>query len=215
MDRAVDLSAIRYPAPFDLTSNADIPSSIEETSGGAAAGIYGNYVDQLSHVVACSHPERKDPMKRFIIALTAVLIGLSVTGCSSWSLMELSQCNCFTFRQGVTPEQFAGPDSRTHSWLGPSRKPQPQSSQIVQLGDDVWEVWVYQFDPSAYVNGGDWASQSPQSQGGVSLSSGWGHQEYVAFRNGRLESWGRGSLPETLNGRTNDRHSGGLTNDSR
>jgi hypothetical protein len=151
-------------------------------------------------------------MKRFIIALTAVLVGLSVTGCSSLSFMELSQCNCFTFRQGVTPEQFAGPDSRTHSWLGPSRKPQPQSSQIVQLGDDVWEVWVYQFDPSAYVNGGDWESQSSQSHGGVRLSSGWGHQEYVAFRNGRLESWGRGSLPGALNRRTNDRHSGGFTN---
>ncbi len=149
-------------------------------------------------------------MKRFIIALTAVLVGLSVTGCSSWSLMELSQCNCFTLRPGVTPEQFAGPDSKTHSWLGPSRKPQPQSSQIFQLGDDVWEVWVYQFDPSAYVNGGDWRSQL-----GMNISSGWGHQEYVAFRNGRLESWGRGSLPGALNRRTNDRHSGGFTNDSR
>jgi hypothetical protein len=44
------------PAPalstFDLTSNADIPSSIEETSGGTAAGIYGNCVDQFSHGVA-------------------------------------------------------------------------------------------------------------------------------------------------------------------
>jgi len=44
------------PAPalstFDLTPNADIPSSIEETSGGTAAGICGNSVDQLSHVVA-------------------------------------------------------------------------------------------------------------------------------------------------------------------
>jgi hypothetical protein len=149
-------------------------------------------------------------MKRFIIALTAVLVGLSVTGCSSWSLMELSQCNCFTFRQGVTPEQFAGPDSRTHSWLGPSRKPQPQSSQIVRLGDDVWEVWVYQFGSDAYVNGGDWASVSPQSQG--SVGCGGSHQEYVAFRNGRLESWGRGSLSGALNRRTNDRHSGGLTN---
>jgi len=148
-------------------------------------------------------------MKRFIIALTAVLVGLSVTGCSSWSLMELSQCNCFTFRQGVTPEQFAGPDSRTHSWLGPSRKPQPQSSQIVQLGDDVWEVWVYQFD--TYVTGGGWESQSPQSHGGAMNHRG-SYQEYVAFRNGRLESWGRGSLPGALNRRTNDRHSGGLTN---
>ncbi len=147
-------------------------------------------------------------MKRFIIALTAVLVGLSVTGCSSLSFMELSQCNCFTFRQGVTPEQFAGPDSRTHSWLGPSHKPQPQSSQIFQLGGDVWEVWVYQFDSSEYVNGGSWESQSSQSQGGgMNL---WGsHQEYVAFRNGRLESWGLGSLPGALNRRTNDRHSGG------
>lgn len=155
-------------------------------------------------------------MKRFIIALTAVLIGLSVTGCSSWSLMELSQCNCFTFRQGVTPEQFAGPDSRTHSWLGPSHKPQPESSQIVQLGDDVWEVWVYQFGSSAYANGGDWGSvsaASPQSQGVVGV--GGSHQEYVAFRNGRLESWGRGSLPGALNRRTNDRSSGGFTNSSR
>jgi hypothetical protein len=149
-------------------------------------------------------------MKRFIIALTTVLVGLSVTGCSSWSLMELSQCNCFTIRQGVTPAQFAGPDSRTHSWLGPSRKPQPESSQIFQLGDDVWEVWVYQFHASEYANGGGWESQSSQSQGRVGV--GGSHQEYVAFRNGRLESWGRGSLPGALNRLTNDRHSGGFTN---
>jgi hypothetical protein len=31
----------------------------------------------------------------------------------------------------------------------------------------------------------------------------WGsHQEYVTFRNGRLESWGRGTLPGALKGKT-------------
>jgi hypothetical protein len=143
-------------------------------------------------------------VRRFIIALAAALVGLNVTGCSTSMFMELNACNCFTLRQGVTPEQFEGPDSQTHSWLGPSRKPQPDSSQTFQLGDDVWEVWVYQFD-SEYAAGGSWASESPENAvNDLSGPTGASHQEYVAFRNGRLESWGRGSLPGALKGKTND-----------
>jgi len=144
-------------------------------------------------------------MRRFIIALAAVLAGLSVTGCSTF-FMELNACNCFTVRQGVTPEQFEGPDSRTHSWLGPSRKPQPQSTQKFRVGDDVWEVWVYGFESEYQSTGGDWASEASGHGNGVGGSSmAVSHQEYVAFRNGLLDDWGRGTLPSALKGKTNDR----------
>ncbi|HSY50976.1 MAG TPA: hypothetical protein VLC46_19385 [Thermoanaerobaculia bacterium] len=142
-------------------------------------------------------------MKRFTIPLAAVLIGMSVTGCSTSFLMQLNACNCFTLRRGATTEQFEGPDSRTHSWLGPSRKPQPQSTQKFQVGGDAWEVWVYELD-SAYDPGGSWASASSESGvngfGGTTMWT--SHQEYVAFRNGSLEAWGRGTLPRALKGKT-------------
>jgi hypothetical protein len=140
-------------------------------------------------------------MKRFIIALAAVLAGLSVTSCSTTSVfMELNACNCFTLRQGITPEQFEGPDGRTHSWLGPSRQPQPQSTQKFKVGDDVWEVWVYGFESEYENTGGSWASESLENamndlHGSLTSSS---HQEYVAFRNGLIEEWGWGSLPRAL-----------------
>ena len=87
-----------------------------------------------------------------------------------------------------------------------SRKPQPQSSQKFQLGDDVWEVWVYSFDSEYQSTGGSWGSESPENAVNdlSGSATGGSHQEYVAFRNGRLESWGRGSLPGVLKGRTND-----------
>jgi hypothetical protein len=145
-------------------------------------------------------------VRRFIIALAAVLVSLSVTGCSTWLFMELNACNCFTLRQGVTPEQFEGPDSQTHFWLGPSRKPHPQSLRRFQVGDDAWEVWVYRFDSGYQSIWSTWASESPENA--VSdfsvYSMGSSHQEYVAFRNGLLESWGLGSLPGALKGKTND-----------
>lgn len=145
-------------------------------------------------------------MKRFIIAMAAVLAGLCVTGCSTSFFMELNACNCFTLRQGVTPEQFEGGDGRTHSWLGPSRQPQPQSTQKFRVGDDVWEVWVYGFESEYQTTGGDWASEASGNYMN-NMSGSWttsSHQEYVAFRNGLLEAWGKGSLPRALKGKTND-----------
>jgi hypothetical protein len=144
-------------------------------------------------------------VRRFIITLAAVLAGLIVTGCSTSFFMELNACNCFTLRPGVTPEQFEGPDSRTHSWLGPRYKPQPQSTQKFQVGDDVWEVWVYGFESEYQTTGGDWASEAPghaSDMGGFGTTS--SHQEYVAFRNGLLEAWGYGTIPRALKGKMNE-----------
>jgi hypothetical protein len=142
-------------------------------------------------------------VRRFIIALTAGLVGSSVTACSTSLFMELNTCNCFTLRQGVTPEQFEGPDSQTHSWHGPSRKPRPQSSQKFQLGGDVWEVWVYNFDSEYQSTSGGWDSESPENAvNDLSSPTESSHQEYVAFRNGLLESWGKGSLPGALKSKT-------------
>jgi hypothetical protein len=74
------------------------------------------------------------------------------------------------------------------------------------VGDDVWEVWVYGFESEYQSTGGDWASEAPGTYNG--MSGFWttsSHQEYVAFRNGLLEAWGRGTLPSALKGKTNDR----------
>ncbi|HXA15439.1 MAG TPA: hypothetical protein VN380_00485 [Thermoanaerobaculia bacterium] len=146
-------------------------------------------------------------MRRFIIALAVVLVGLSVTGCSTSLFMELNKCDCFILRRGVTPEQFLAPDIKTLSLLGPRVKPQPRSSQKFQLGDDVWEVWVYDFDSEQLmITGDDWASEAPENVERnvglpeVTLAESH-HQEYVAFRNGLLEDWGYGTLPQALKGK--------------
>ncbi|HXH41566.1 MAG TPA: hypothetical protein VNN08_23260 [Thermoanaerobaculia bacterium] len=145
-------------------------------------------------------------MRRFIIALAAILVGSIVTGCSTSLFMELNACNCFTLRRGITPDQFEGPDSRTHSWLGPRYKPQPQSTQKSQVGDDVWQVRVYSFESAYQRTGGSWASESGENAMNdmSGHSTGSSHQEYVAFRNGLLDSWGFGTIPRALKGKTND-----------
>ena len=170
---------------------------IEETPDAMTPGICRNWVDHLSHVDRGGGT----PVRRYIIALAAVLAGLIVTGCSTSLFMGLNGCNCFTLRRGVTPEQFLGTAPR---------QPQPQSSQKFQLGGDVWEVWVYDFDSKQLmITEDDWASEARENVErtvgvpSVTVTESH-HQEYVAFRNGLLEAWGRGSLPGSLKGKTND-----------
>jgi hypothetical protein len=135
-------------------------------------------------------------MKRFIMMLGAALAAMTVTGCSSL-LMQLNACNCFVVRRGITPQQFLAPE-KTLSWFGPRAKPKPESIQKFHLGDDIWEVWVYRLSSEMEIFQGGWGFEAgPSASGGPHLSD-ESHQEFVAFRNGLLEDWGRGSLPGAL-----------------
>ena len=135
-------------------------------------------------------------MSRFIIILTIAVAGLSVTGCSTSFLMQLNTCRCFVLQRGVTPQQFVA--HKSLSWFGPRTQPRPKTSETYRLGDDQWEVWVYDFSSEIIIVGAGGASQNPQAYttgGGTGYEE---HNEYVAFRNGRLEEWGRGELPKAL-----------------
>jgi hypothetical protein len=137
-------------------------------------------------------------MKRFIMMLGAALAAMIVTGCSTSLLMQLNACNCFVLRRGVTPEQFRAAETKARSWFGPRAKPQPESIQKFHLGDDLWEVWVYRFSSAMEIYQGGWGFEANPSGGGGPYLSDESHQEFVAFRNGLLEDWGRGSLPAAL-----------------
>jgi hypothetical protein len=109
-------------------------------------------------------------MRALILAATLLL-----AGCQTY----LVSTNFYQLERGITKQQFlAGWQSKTdakHIIGG-----RPVSSQSFRVGQDVWEVWIY----SVYSTAG----------GAIHVD----HQEYLAFKNNRLEEWGLGTLPLTL-----------------
>jgi hypothetical protein len=107
--------------------------------------------------------------------LAVVLIALTATACVQY----LTSTNFYGLQRGITKQQFLDSWQRKtdemHAVGG-----RPATSQAFRLGDDVWEVWIY----NVYRIVPDGAVPD--------------HQEYVAFKNDRLEEWGIGTLPLTL-----------------
>jgi hypothetical protein len=135
-------------------------------------------------------------MRRSDFTLVFSLALFAVTSCSSGKYMELRQCpagsSCLNFQRGVTKQEF-----RRYSQTTDGHR-----SREYRLGPDVWDVWVYDLHTPSGQASYDRATGDPDPLVGVYLDS--GHQEYVAFKNGRLEEWGWGTLPGVLR-RNSDR----------
>ena len=117
----------------------------------------------------------------------AACLATLLAGCSGASFMELGKgqnAKYYTIRKGVTPQEFFGASVRTV----------PSPDMKVQLNGDVWEVWdftVNRLVPVSMQNNDDVSSMGNAP---YYLS----HQEFVAFKNGRMEEWGWGKLPGVL-----------------
>jgi len=85
-----------------------------------------------------------------------------------------------SLKKGMSREAFmAAWQEKSAAIVGGS----PSSSRAFTLDGDAWEVLIYSvYEPA-------------------SVSAGYprvGHREFVAFKNGRLEEWGVGTLPLSL-----------------
>jgi len=113
-----------------------------------------------------------------VIRVCALLLLLCLAGCAHY----LITTNFHTLSRGMTKQQFLnGWQANTNSQviIGGS----PASSRTFSLGDDLWEVWIY----NVY-NYNSVRADAPYVD----------HQEHVAFKNGLLEEWGLGTLPITI-----------------
>jgi hypothetical protein len=127
-------------------------------------------------------------------ALCGLLVSLlTVMSCSSGPYMGLhdrcARSDCYNFQRGLTQQEF----------LGQRNPDDGHRSSTYRKGDDVWDVWVYVVSETI----GSSAVSTPPAVDPPATLSYADHEEYVAFKNGRLEEWGRGTLPRVLK---NDPH---------
>jgi hypothetical protein len=119
--------------------------------------------------------------------LSTVMLVVLLSGCSS--TYYLVNTNYSSLYKGMTKEQFIV------SWVQPTLKQVKGnlqgSSRQFTIGNDQWEVLIYSVYEFGSVRNGN-----PQVD----------HKEYIAFRNGRLEEWGLGTLPMSLQGNPNVIH---------
>jgi hypothetical protein len=108
-------------------------------------------------------------------------------GISLMLVLALARCetflintNFYQLHRGISKQEFI--DSWQHGSDAKNMTGgRPAASQAFRVGPDFWEVWVYNVYRIA-----------PNGDGVVD------HQEYVAFKDDRLEEWGIGTLPLTL-----------------
>ncbi|MDP0492513.1 MAG: hypothetical protein Q7Q71_15815 [Verrucomicrobiota bacterium JB023] len=65
-----------------------------------------------------------------------------------------------------------------------SKSPDPDSTELIKSKGSIWEVRAYRIY---------------RSSNGIPVVS---HIEYVALKDGKVEEWGRGTLPRALRGQT-------------
>src|SRR5437870_4415204 len=133
---------------------------------------------EMRRAIAAPHGENesrrgsKINKRKLDMRLRAVLFLVCVVALTSCETY-LVNTNFYTLQRGVSKQQFI------ESWQRATDSKQmiggrPVASQAFRLGDDFWEVWVY----NVY--------RITQNGGVVD------HQEYVAFKNNALEEWGIG-----------------------
>lgn len=127
-------------------------------------------------------------MRSVRVGVLAACFAVMLAGCSSGSYMGLrEQCrfkDCYNIQKGVTPEEF----------FAAKIKKVPPPDKTYRLDGDVWDIYV--FSVSANVAG----TPPPDDAVGAGYGSDVTvtHSEYVAFKNGRLETWGWGKMPRYL-----------------
>jgi hypothetical protein len=107
-------------------------------------------------------------------ALIILLIVWLLTSCSGSKY--LTDSNFYKLSKGMTESEFL-------EWIKPNRiavNGAPSSVKMFSFRGDEWKVYCFDL----YSVNGSYAS--------------FNHREYAAFRNGRLEEYGEGSLPLTL-----------------
>ncbi len=111
-----------------------------------------------------------------IIRCCLLLCLLCLSGCAHYMVAT----NFHTLQRGMTKQQFLnGWQANSENFIGGT----PSSSRGFRLGDDLWEVWIYNVYNLSSVKG-----DVPYVD----------HQEHIAFKNGLLEEWGPGTLPITI-----------------
>jgi len=109
--------------------------------------------------------------KSFIYPL---IVALLFFGCEGQKYVVNS--NFYQLQAGMTEQEFL-------QWIQPNYVAQngrPSSAKLFSFKGDKWKVYVFDL----YRLDGTYAYRD--------------HQEYVAFKNGRLEEYGTGELPLTL-----------------
>lgn len=112
---------------------------------------------------------------------------ITLAGCAGGPFMQLRECrfkDCYDIRKGVTPQEF----------FQAKVKVPPPPNKRYQLDGDVWDIYVFGVTMSE--PGVIPAPDDPLTGGGV--GAGQTHDEFVAFKNGRLDNWGWGTMPRYL-----------------
>jgi hypothetical protein len=109
-------------------------------------------------------------MKKYIILICIISILLLITGCTSYRVST----GFYNLTRGMTKQQFI---EWSGLYIGKNYVGKhPVTTRNFKIGDDVWEVWIF----NVYRCPADcW----------------WDHNEFVAFKNGRLDEWGVGDMP--------------------
>ena len=124
-------------------------------------------------------------MRPIILTMAAACSAMLLVACQG-SYMGLRECqftNCYTIRKGVTPQEFFG-----------RRSPVYPPDASYRIDGNTWDVWVFDVgttEPASIPTPDD-----ATSTGGGSFST--SHNEYVAFKDGRLEDWGWGKAPRVV-----------------
>ena len=124
-------------------------------------------------------------MRNLSLAAIALSLTFATTGC--FFIRYVVDTNFHQLEYGMTKAEFENSWGESAEHL---RGGTPVSSRMIRKGPYIWEVWVYEV------------------YGDVAFWSGLRfvhHEEYVAFKNGRLEEWGRGSGPIELQAHTTRR----------
>jgi hypothetical protein len=103
-----------------------------------------------------------------------LLIGLILSACGTTKYITNS--NFYKLQKGMTEQAFL-------EWIKPNQiavNGRPVSSKMFNYGGSEWKVYVFQL----YNVNGSYA--------------GYSHNEFVAFKDGRLIEYGEGNLPLTL-----------------
>lgn len=102
----------------------------------------------------------------------------TLTGCATQNYMIAT--NFHTLNRGMPKQAFVMTwQNQSSGLIGGT----PSTSRSFRLGSDIWDVFIYDvYNPQSIRNGYPYVD----------------HQEHVAFKNNRLEEWGPGTLPITL-----------------